>query len=302
MVSPRRNLIRSGNGRLPIKFDPKRFRLNDRALDFTIEEAKRIRDWASLEEAVKQKIEEELKFVRWWKATVRKAGQPKKRILPDTGIILSEPAAKEMTGIGSNQKLRMSIRLKNLDKYHRELVRVSHIAAQLADPDNFRAEGTGNNEWHTPEKYIELARAVLGTIDLDPASSRIAQRTVKAKKYFSIADDGLTKPWRGRVWLNPPYSPKEIAAFVAKLCAEFADGHVTAAIMLTHNYTDSGWFQKAAALAASLCFPGTRIRFEDPDGVPCSPTQGQAFFYFGRDKKTFAKVFGQIGFVVEGTA
>lgn len=299
MVSPRRNLIHAGNGKLPIRFDPKRFRLNDRALAFTIEEAKRIRNWPALERAIDQKIEEEFKFVNWWAATVT----PKlhnKKVVSDLKPLLSEPAAKELTGIGKVQKARMANRLKEPEKYRQELLRIGHVGAQLADPDNFRAEGTGNNEWHTPAKYIALARAVLGKIDLDPASSQIAQRTVKATEYFTFkseSDNGLTKPWHGRVWLNPPYSPKEIAAFVDKLCVEWLSGQITAAIMLTHNYTDSGWFQKAVAVAADLCFPNTRIRFEDPDGVPCSPTQGQAFFYFGKNKTKFEKHFAQIGFI-----
>ena len=42
----------------------------------------------------------------------------------------------------------------------------------------------------------------MGGIDLDPASSAEAQKTIKAKKFFSAADDGLGKKWRGRVWLN----------------------------------------------------------------------------------------------------
>src|SRR5262245_6844094 len=65
---------------------------------------------------------------------------------------------------------------------------------------------TGENEWYTPPAYLEAARLVLGGIDLDPASSDVAQRRVRAGRYFTKKDDGLSRPWRGRVWLNPPYA------------------------------------------------------------------------------------------------
>ena len=45
---------------------------------------------------------------------------------------------------------------------------------------------------YTPE-YIEAARIVLGSIDLDPASSDIANQLVRAKKYYTIADNGLNQ-------------------------------------------------------------------------------------------------------------
>ena len=160
-------------------------------------------------------------------------------------------------------------------------------------------QGTGENEWHTPEEHLDLARKVLGTIDLDPASSAVAQRTVQAESYFTAAKNGLTKEWIGKVWLNPPYAQPLIAEFVAKMIEEVQAKRCTEAIMLTHNYTDSAWFQDAARAATAICFTRGRIRFEDPEGNLASPTQGQAFFYFGSRGKTFANVFDNIGFVVE---
>jgi hypothetical protein len=79
-----------------------------------------------------------------------------------------------------------------------------------------RTLGTGEYEWYTPPKYIELARAVLGEIDLDPASSEKAQEAVRAKRYFTAADQGLRHEWRGRVWLNPPYAQPLIGQFVLR--------------------------------------------------------------------------------------
>jgi len=162
---------------------------------------------------------------------------------------------------------------------------------------NHLAQGTGENEWYTPQQYIESARLVLKGIDLDPATSDFAQEIVKASDYFTAADNGLTKDWAGSVWLNPPYSKELIPQFVQKLVDEVASGRVSRAIMLTHSYTDTSWFHNAEQRAARICFTRGRIAFESPSGEKASPTQGQAFFYFGSDASDFESEFGRYGFV-----
>ena len=69
---------------------------------------------------------------------------------------------------------------------------------------NHIKNNSGNNEWYTPGYIIEAAKKVLGTIDLDPASSDIANSIIKANIYYTIENDGLTKEWFGNIWLNPP--------------------------------------------------------------------------------------------------
>lgn len=174
------------------------------------------------------------------------------------------------------------------------------VKAGNTSADNVRGTtGTGENEWYTPAEHVELARSVLGVIDLDPASSDKAQVVVMAEEYFTEADDGLTQNWSGRVWLNPPYAQPAISHFADKMVAEIETGRVDQAIMLTHNYTDTAWFQKLAKAATAICFTRGRVKFVSPTGDVAAPTQGQAFFYFGTDAGAFTKTFRHIGFVAE---
>jgi phage N-6-adenine-methyltransferase len=157
--------------------------------------------------------------------------------------------------------------------------------------------GTGENEWYTPAEYVEAARACLGGIDLDPATSETAQSTVRAARFFTRDDDGLRHPWPGRIWLNPPYAQPAIARFIEKLLDELATGRAEQAILLTHNYTDTAWFHAAAERSAAICFTRGRIRFVSANGELAAPTQGQAFFYFGSAEWRFLETFGSFGFI-----
>jgi len=152
------------------------------------------------------------------------------------------------------------------------------------------------NEWYTPPEYIEAARVAMGGIDLDPATSEKAQQTVKAKKFYTADDDGLSKAWKGRVWLNPPYSKDLIGKFCDKLAESVEGGKVTAAILLVNNATDTAWFHRVAGKASAVCFVKGRIAFHDSNGEPKGkPLQGQMAMYFGGYPQVFAKEFGGLG-------
>lgn len=157
---------------------------------------------------------------------------------------------------------------------------------------------TGNDEWYTPAKYIEMARKVMGSIDVDPASNDFAQKTVQAGVHYTAESNGLDKEWRGTVWMNPPYSRALIGPFIRKLVSEYMSGRCTEAIVLTNNSTDTAWFMDMARAGATVCFPRGRIRFQRPDGtMGRTPPQGQVFTYLGRNPASFACVFGELGFV-----
>ncbi len=160
------------------------------------------------------------------------------------------------------------------------------------------SKSRGNNEWYTPAECIEAARVVLGAIDLDPASSEVANRTVQAARFFTAADDGLAQEWPvGRSWMNPPYAQPLIGQFAERLAAEVQRG--SSAVVLVNNATETAWFQVMAAECSAICFPRGRISYLGEDNQPAkTPLQGQALLYFGEHADRYAAEFAAFGFVV----
>jgi phage N-6-adenine-methyltransferase len=154
-------------------------------------------------------------------------------------------------------------------------------------------QNSGNNEWYTPTKFIESARLVMGSIDLDPASSEIANKTVKAKKYYTQQDNGLSKKWAGNVWLNPPYSKDLINGFIDKVATQKGINNIC---VLVNNATETAWGQKLLNLASCICLIKTRIKFLDYTGTPAkSPLQGQMVVFKGKNTAAFITEFSKHG-------
>ena len=70
------------------------------------------------------------------------------------------------------------------------------------------------DEYYTPKEIIEA----LGRFDLDPATP-VNPRWRTADVMYTKEDDGLSKEWFGRVFLNPPYSRPLIEQFMQKMAA-----------------------------------------------------------------------------------
>lgn len=170
----------------------------------------------------------------------------------------------------------------------REAVKKAHVA-----------NNSGNNEWYTPPKFIELARKAMGGIDLDPATSEVANRVVQAPKIFTADDDGRTQQWNGRVWMNPPYAQPLMGDFAEAVASKYESGEIDQACILVNNGTETQWFQRMLGAADAVCFPKTRIKFIDPEGNPSgAPLQGQAIFHMGGNVAAFTSLFSEEGVVL----
>ncbi len=159
------------------------------------------------------------------------------------------------------------------------------------------------NAWFTPSKYVDMARDVMGEIDLDPFSSSSANTRIQAKRFFDTDDDAHKQIWfetRGRVFMNPPYGRGDMAKAVKTFLEIYSKGQISESIVLVNNSTETKWFQDLLEQSSALCFTNKRISFENDDGKNISSnTRGQAFIYFGNNTKRFHEVFQSIGRTVE---
>lgn len=77
-----------------------------------------------------------------------------------------------------------------------------------------------------------LVRELMGAIDFDPASTA---QVIQAVHYYDKATNGLSKPWTGRVFLNPPYGQENgesnQGVWSHQLIEQYTDGITVEAVL-----------------------------------------------------------------------
>jgi hypothetical protein len=124
-----------------------------------------------------------------------------------------------------------------------------------------------SDEWYTPAYVFEAMGA---RFDLDVAAPAGGCAWIPADRFISKGDDAMRTPWRGFVWMNPPFGGRNgVIPWLARFF-EMDNG-----VALVPDRTSAPWWQEYAPQADALLFVKKKIRFLKPDGTTGnSPAQG----------------------------
>ncbi len=96
------------------------------------------------------------------------------------------------------------------------------------------------DEWATPQILFDELDRIFGGFTLDPCATR---ENAKCARFFTRDNDGLSQPWGGKVFMNPPYG-RTIGKWVAKAWQESLEGALV--VCLLPARVDTRWWHDYA--------------------------------------------------------
>jgi hypothetical protein len=139
------------------------------------------------------------------------------------------------------------------------------MSRRVAGMGGHQSAAMKNDEWLTPPSVL----AALGPFDLDPCAP-IVRPWPTAARHYTSTDNGLLQPWRGRVFLNPPYGPPPIVGPWMKRMALHNQG---TALIFARTETDL-FFETVWNRAAAVLFLRGRLYFHYVDGQQAGANAG----------------------------
>ncbi|MEO6364031.1 MAG: DNA N-6-adenine-methyltransferase [Caldimonas sp.] len=147
-----------------------------------------------------------------------------------------------------------------------------------------------NDEWLTPPALIKA----LGEFDLDPCAPT-TRPWPTARAHYDVLDDGLSLPWIGRVWCNPPYG-QESAAWLARLAE-----HGTGTALIFARTETALWFDHVWRRAHAILFLRGRLHFHYVDGRRAEANSGapSALIAYGANDAAMLRASGLEGALID---
>ncbi len=128
-------------------------------------------------------------------------------------------------------------------------------------------------EWLTPPELVKQ----LGDFDLDPCCP-IDAPFYHATNHYTIIDDGLSKKWSGRVYLNPPYG-RGMELWLEKL-----KQHGNGIALIFARTETKCFFEHIWHDADAILFVKGRIKFYHVSGVQGgTPGAPSVFIAYGKE-------------------
>lgn len=145
-------------------------------------------------------------------------------------------------------------------------------------------------KWNTPRSLLERLYKVF-SFDLDPCSDSKETPNVKARFHYTEEGDGLSKPWFGVVYMNPPYG-RQIGRWVRKAATCGAE----TVVCLLPARTDTRWWQSYVPGASFVVFIRGRLRFGGANNSAPFPSALAVFGEINLDQK---RLLSSLGWVVD---
>ena len=120
-----------------------------------------------------------------------------------------------------------------------------------------------NDEWLTPPELIQK----LGAFDLDPCAP-VSRPWDTAAQHYTVANDGLSQPWHGRVWCNPPFG-REAVKWLRRMV-----GHGNGIALIPARTETAMFYETVWGVAAGVLFIRGRPHFYSVDGERASFNSG----------------------------
>jgi phage N-6-adenine-methyltransferase len=116
--------------------------------------------------------------------------------------------------------------------------------------------------WSTPQWLFDLLDAEFG-FDTDVCA---LPENAKCRHFFTPEQDGLSQPWRGTCWMNPPYG-REIGRFIEKAYRSSLLGATV--VCLIPARTDTDYWHRFVTRAYEIRFLKGRLKFGNAEaGAP----------------------------------
>lgn len=163
----------------------------------------------------------------------------------------------------------------------------------------------------TPDWLVdEILEFYDGEIDLDPSAD--CKKHIPANQHYTFEDNGLEKPWFGKVFCNPPYSKSKFTSlelWVRQALIHQACCQTNQCLLLIPANTDTKWAQmllkkkwgsEIQKTWISILFFEGRISFLNADYEP-SRSSGRfasMMVYLGDDRLRFTQQFKKFGTII----